>query len=91
MFGLGGAEIALLLGIGVLLFGNKLPQVGGNLAKTIRSFRNVLNGVEEEIESSADVRRPAIPTPPERMPLPPERMPPPKFEGPRDETASPAI
>jgi sec-independent protein translocase protein TatA len=83
MFGLGGAEIALLMGIGVLLFGNKLPQVGASLAKTILSFKNALNGVEEGIESAGSPRPP--------LPTPPERMPPPRFEGPRDEPASPVI
>ena len=84
MFGLGGAEIALLMGIGVLLFGKKLPEVGGSLAKTILSFKNGLRGIEEEVES-ASLRRPVPPMAPERITAPP------RFEGPHDEPPPPVI
>jgi len=33
-FGLGGQEMLLLLVLGVLLFGRKLPEIGRSLGKT---------------------------------------------------------
>jgi sec-independent protein translocase protein TatA len=81
MFGLGGMEVAVLLGLGVLLFGKRLPEIGKSLGRTVVSFRQGLAGVEDEISSAGSAS----------LPTPPERMPPPRFEGPRDEAASPAI
>lgn len=52
VFGLGPQEIALLVVVGVLLFGRKLPEIGSSLGKTIVSFRRSLSGVEEDIAST---------------------------------------
>lgn len=50
MFGLGAAEIIALLVIGVLLFGNRLPDVGRSLGKTLIEFKKGWRGVEEDID-----------------------------------------
>ena len=39
MFGLGGPEILLLVVLGVLLFGRKLPEVGRSIGKTVVEFK----------------------------------------------------
>lgn len=65
MFGLGGAEIALLLGLGVLLFGKRLPEIGRSLGKTVISFKQGLADVQDEMEAAAS--RPSFPPSPERM------------------------
>ena len=39
MFGLGGQEILLLLVLGVLLFGRKLPDIGRSIGKTMVEFK----------------------------------------------------
>jgi sec-independent protein translocase protein TatA len=49
MFGLGGAEIAALLVLGLLLFGNKLPGVARSLGKSVVEFRKEFNGLSDEL------------------------------------------
>ena len=52
MFGLGTQEILLLLLLGVLLFGRKLPEVGRYLGKGIVEFKKGVQGVEDEVQGS---------------------------------------
>jgi TatA/E family protein of Tat protein translocase len=43
MFGLGGQELLIVLGVGFLLFGGrKLPEIGEGLGKGITSFKRAL-------------------------------------------------
>lgn len=47
MFGLGFPELALILVIGLVVFGpGKLPSVGGALGKSMREFKTAVNGTE---------------------------------------------
>jgi len=46
-------EMIVILIIGLLLFGKRLPEVGKNLGKGIVEFKKGLKGLEEEIESSS--------------------------------------
>ena len=58
MFGLGGHEILLLVVLGVLLFGRKLPEVGRSLGKTVVEFKKGVGGLEDEVrEASSPARR----------------------------------
>lgn len=68
MFGLGVPEIVGLCALGLLLFGNKLPDVARSVGKSVVSFRKALQGVEDEIEGA--VARPA----PTEAPRPPQRL-----------------
>jgi sec-independent protein translocase protein TatA len=43
MFGLGMAEILVICVIGLLLFGNRLPDVARSLGKSLMEFRKELN------------------------------------------------
>lgn len=52
MFGLGTMEIAVILFLGVLLFGSKLPQMGGYVAKCLREFQRTWRGLEDEVHGS---------------------------------------
>jgi sec-independent protein translocase protein TatA len=70
-FNLGTQEILLLLGIGVLLFGRKLPDVGRSLGKGIVEFKKGLKGLEDEVESSSAARPDAAALEP---PRPPQRV-----------------
>ncbi len=79
MFGLGGMEIALLLGIGILLFGKRLPDMGRSVGRAVTSFRQGLSGLEDDIDKASS--RPAMPPPPERMPAP-------RFEGPAGDSSA---
>jgi sec-independent protein translocase protein TatA len=46
-------HVALVLLVGILLFGNRLPELGKTLARTILDFRRVMNGMEDSIAESA--------------------------------------
>jgi sec-independent protein translocase protein TatA len=59
MFGLGGQEILLLLVLGVLLFGRKLPDIGRSLGKTMVEFKKGVKGIEDEV-SEPNTARAAI-------------------------------
>ncbi|MBP0021528.1 MAG: twin-arginine translocase TatA/TatE family subunit [Cyanobacteria bacterium SBLK] len=51
MFGLGWAEVAVILVIGLAIFGSKkIPELGGALGKTLRGFQDELkkNGDRED-------------------------------------------
>ena len=71
-FNLGAQEMIILLIIGVLLFGRKLPEVGRYLGKGIVEFKKGIKGLEDEFESTAAAPRqePAAleqPRPPQRV------------------------
>ena len=46
---LGPQEVIVLLLVGVLLFGKKLPDVGRSLGKAVTEFKRGLAGLEEEV------------------------------------------
>lgn len=70
-FNLGPMEIIVLLGIGVLLFGRRLPEVGRYLGKGITEFRKGVKGLEDEVDVNSPVQQPQAPTeqirPPQRV------------------------
>src|SRR5438477_2620834 len=44
----------LVVGIGILLFGKRLPEVGRSLGKGIVEFKKGLKGVEDEVEEASN-------------------------------------
>ncbi len=49
MFGLGWAEVVIILVVTILIFGSKkLPELGGALGKTLRGFKEGMSDSEEE-------------------------------------------
>ncbi|MDX2115398.1 MAG: twin-arginine translocase TatA/TatE family subunit [Planctomycetota bacterium] len=48
-----GAEWLIVLALGLLLFGSRLPEVGRSLGRSIVEFKKGIKGVEEEIESAS--------------------------------------
>jgi sec-independent protein translocase protein TatA len=54
LFNIGTQEILILLVLGVLLFGRRLPEVGRSLGKGIVEFKKGLKGLEDEVESSTN-------------------------------------
>jgi len=80
LFGLGGMEVVILVILGVLLFGRKLPEVGRSLGKGIVEFKKGLKGLEDDVEGHVARAEPAAA--PIEAPRPPQRIgtPAPKFE-----------
>lgn len=68
MFGLGGQEILLLLVLGVLLFGRKLPDIGRSLGKTVVEVKKGLKGIEDEVSEPSGTPRAAIEPEPIKAP-----------------------
>jgi sec-independent protein translocase protein TatA len=52
MFNLGPMEMLIVMGIAVLLFGKRLPEVGRSLGKGIVEFKKGLSGAGEEFDIS---------------------------------------
>jgi sec-independent protein translocase protein TatA len=47
MFGLGTQEVLIILAIGLLLFGHRLPELARSLGKGIVEFRKETNKLSE--------------------------------------------
>ena len=73
IFNLGVQEMMILLIIGVLLFGRKLPEVGRYLGKGIVEFKRGIKGLEDEFDASATVAPRQEPMALEQ-PRPPQRI-----------------
>lgn len=86
--GLGVQEMVILLIVGVLLFGRRLPEVGRYLGKGIVEFKKGLKGLEDEVESVSSATRPDTPI---EQPRPPQRVSTtvPKFEDSPSTAAAP--
>jgi sec-independent protein translocase protein TatA len=68
---LGPQELIILLIIGVLLFGRKLPEVGRYLGKGIVEFKKGMAGLEDNLDSPAPAK---VETPAIEAPKPPQRV-----------------
>jgi sec-independent protein translocase protein TatA len=69
-FNLGTQEILILLALGVLLFGRKLPEVGRYLGKGIVEFKKGIKGLEDDVEGGTAARQDQVleaPRPPQRV------------------------
>ena len=44
----------IVAAIGLLLFGNRLPEVGKSLGKGIVEFKKGLNGIEDDIQNAVN-------------------------------------
>ena len=66
-------SIIMLLILGVLLFGRKLPEVGRNLGKGIVEFKKGIKGLEDELDTTASVAPRSEPAALEQ-PRPPQRV-----------------
>ena len=82
MFGLGGTEWFILIILGVLLFGKRLPEVGRSLGKGMMEFKRGLQGIEDEVQGH--LRQAEMPERPQPAPRAPQRIAAtcPKFEDP---------
>ena len=53
MFGLGFAEIGMILIIGLFLFGNKLPEMMRWLGKSAAEFKKEANSLTDDLRTGA--------------------------------------
>jgi sec-independent protein translocase protein TatA len=72
-------EILFLVGLGLLLFGRKLPDVGRYLGRSMIEFKKGMKGLEDDVESGAGMTSNPMPM---EQPRPPQRVmnAPPRFE-----------
>ena len=56
---IGPMEMMMLMGLGVLLFGKRLPEVGRSLGRGIVEFKKGLNGVGDEFDAGSSSRAPS--------------------------------
>jgi sec-independent protein translocase protein TatA len=55
VFGIGLPEMALIMGLALLVFGpKKLPEIGRSLGKAIRGFQEASKEFESEFKKEAD-------------------------------------
>jgi len=83
-------EVMILLVLGVLLFGKRLPEVGRSVGKAIMDFKRGMSGFEESLESGNFRNETPAPPPPAR---PPQRIQPSgrKFEDAPNSPSSPIV
>lgn len=68
----GGSEWIVIIIIGVLLFGRRLPEVGRYLGKGIVEFKKGIKGLEDDVEGSVNPVQHA--SEPVDAPKPPPRV-----------------
>ncbi len=56
----GGYEWVILLVLGLLIFGRRLPEVGRSLGKSIVEFKRGIKGIEDEIETESSRSTPEV-------------------------------
>lgn len=69
-FQLGPMEMIILLVVGVMIFGRRLPEVGRYLGKGIVEFKKGIKGIEDEMEPSitrVDGPQADAPRPPQKV------------------------
>ena len=58
LFNLGGMEWVIILVIGLLLFGSRLPSVGRNIGKSITEFKKGMKDAQEDIQNEVNAPLP---------------------------------
>lgn len=78
----GPFELMIIMGIALLLFGKRLPEVARSLGKGIVEFKKGVRGIEDEVENASyDSSTASRPLPDEEE----EDLTAPKFEPPKFE------
>ena len=59
MFGMGPMEMMIVGVIAVLLFGNRLPEVGRSLGKGLLEFKKGLKDIQDEVSTATSSHAPS--------------------------------
>ena len=57
-WGFSGWELGILLVLGLLIFGRRLPDLGRSVGRTIVEFKKGLAGIESDVNSSSNTPTP---------------------------------
>ena len=60
-FNIGTTELLIIGVIAVLLFGNRLPEVGRSLGKSIIEFKKGLRDIQDEVDVASTARSASVP------------------------------
>jgi len=66
----GGGEWIILLVLGLLIFGRRLPEVGRSLGKGIVEFKKGIKGIEDDVEVESTRPAPRVTDQSSRQDLP---------------------
>ncbi len=64
----GPQEILLLIIVGVILFGRRLPEIGRSLVKTVVELKKGVKGLEDEVSTDSPSTRASIDPEPIKAP-----------------------
>lgn len=73
-FALSSVQILVVLVIGILLFGKRLPEVGRSLGKGLMEFKKGMAGIEDQFTGTMRDDRPAVAPQVLDTPRPPQRI-----------------
>ncbi|MBG85145.1 MAG: hypothetical protein CMJ40_11450 [Phycisphaerae bacterium] len=51
--GIGTMELIIIVVIGLLIFGRRLPEVGRNVGRSLVEFKKGVKGIEDDIDSGS--------------------------------------
>src|SRR5881398_90990 len=93
ILGLSPMEVLIIAGLGVLLFGRKLPEVGRYLGKGIIEFKKGMKGLEDDADGGYTGAAPPPPPQHQEVPRPPQRITSsaPRFDDPANPGTAPRI
>ena len=58
--GIGTTEVIIILVIGLLIFGRRLPEVGKSLGRSIVEFKKGVKGIEDDIDQGTTRTSPKL-------------------------------
>ena len=74
IFGLGPTELIIIVVLGILLFGRKLPEVGKYLGKSIVEFKKGMKGLEDNVDNVGSPSMAAASSAPVEPIRPPQKV-----------------